>query len=166
MNQTKSIRDRSVFGNKVNQWTYIYKEMWKDVPPETASDVRYSSFILLRLYHHFVHLNGQIVTVSFPLLAANFVLSMTKYMRGTNEYFDQVTFTDLDRDEAQQQVDKHKMKCVLISSLTSEIDGSYRIFMVIFVFRHIIVVLIQIFFTPFGLNDLRMTLLCENGWGN
>ncbi|KAK9678052.1 hypothetical protein RND81_11G184900 [Saponaria officinalis] len=151
-------------------YIYIYKEMGKDVPPEIVYRMLDIHFILLCLYHHFVHLNGQIVTVSFPLLAANFVLSMTKYMRGTNEYFDQVTFTDLftnmDRDEAQKQVDKHKMKCVLVSSLTFEIDGSYRIFMVIFVFRHIIVVLIQIFLTPFGLNDLRMTLLCENGWGN
>ncbi|KAK9706629.1 hypothetical protein RND81_07G140400 [Saponaria officinalis] len=72
-----------------------YKEMGNDVPPEALIQ-----------------------------MLANFVLPMTKDMRGTDEYFDQVIFTDLNRDEAQQHLDKRKMKCALASSLTSEIAST------------------------------------------
>ncbi|KAH9623113.1 hypothetical protein KSS87_013692 [Heliosperma pusillum] len=56
-----------------------FKEMGKDVPPEAVNE-----------------------------MLANFVLPMSKDMHGTDEYFDKVIFTDLNRFEAQRQLDEMK----------------------------------------------------------
>ncbi|XP_074269973.1 uncharacterized protein LOC141592963 [Silene latifolia] len=56
-----------------------FKEMGKDVPPEAVYE-----------------------------MLANFVLPMSKDMHRTDEYFDKVIFTDLNRSEAQRQLDEMK----------------------------------------------------------
>ncbi|XP_021726338.1 heterogeneous nuclear ribonucleoprotein U-like protein 1 isoform X2 [Chenopodium quinoa] len=72
-----------------------FKEMGKEVPPEAVNE-----------------------------MLANYVLPMSKDMLHTEEYFDEVIFTELSRGEAQQQLDEMKRAPILSSSMKSKGDHS------------------------------------------
>lgn len=72
-----------------------FQEMGKEVPPEAVNE-----------------------------MLANFVLPMSKDMRGTDEYFDKIIFPELNRVEAQQHLDEMKRTLALTSGVKSVTDHS------------------------------------------
>ncbi|XP_021740442.1 heterogeneous nuclear ribonucleoprotein U-like protein 1 [Chenopodium quinoa] len=72
-----------------------FKDMGKEVPPEAVNE-----------------------------MLANLVLPMSKDMLHTEEYFDEVIFTELSRREAQKQLDEMKRALILSCSMKSKGDHS------------------------------------------